>query len=104
MSGFIESVVEDAYRKLTRMDVPLACAVDRSPVAAARGAFGRDKSVISRHLRNVLASGELAPTVTLAKSATVQQEGERGCPRHRVLQSPAVDGSVCRSAASTRRQ
>lgn len=39
--------------------------------------FGRDKSVISRHLRNVFQSGELAREATVAKNATVQREGER---------------------------
>ena len=39
--------------------------------------FGRDKSVISRHLRNVFASGELERDATVAKNATVQREGDR---------------------------
>lgn len=39
--------------------------------------FGRDKSVISRHLRNVFASGELERAATVAKNATVQREGDR---------------------------
>ena len=39
--------------------------------------FGRDKSVISRHLRNIFASGELEREATVAKYATVQQEGDR---------------------------
>lgn len=39
--------------------------------------FGRDKSVISRHLRNVFQSGELERQATVAKIATVQQEGGR---------------------------
>lgn len=39
--------------------------------------FGRDKSVISRHLRNVFASGELERGATVAKNATVQREGDR---------------------------
>ena len=39
--------------------------------------FGRDKSVVSRHLRNVFASGELERGATVAKSATVQREAER---------------------------
>ena len=43
--------------------------------------FGRDKSVISRHLRNVFASGELERTATVAKNATVQREGERDVVR-----------------------
>ena len=39
--------------------------------------FGRDKSVISRHLRNVFLSGELEREATVAINATVQREGDR---------------------------
>jgi len=39
--------------------------------------FGRDKSVVSRHLRNVFASGELERDATGAKNATVQRGGGR---------------------------
>jgi hypothetical protein len=39
--------------------------------------FQRDKSVISRHINNVFREGELPPAATVAKIATVQQEGER---------------------------
>lgn len=39
--------------------------------------FGRDKSVISRHLANVYETRELSRTATVAKNATVQKEAER---------------------------
>ena len=39
--------------------------------------FGRDKSVISRHLRNIYTDGELNREATVAKNATVQIEGKR---------------------------
>lgn len=39
--------------------------------------FGRDKSVVSRHLRNIFSSGELEREATVAKNATVQREGTR---------------------------
>lgn len=39
--------------------------------------FDRDKSVISRHLRNICATAELNPEATVAKNATVQIEGGR---------------------------
>jgi hypothetical protein len=39
--------------------------------------FGRDKSVVSRHLRNVFTSRELDRKATVAKNATVQREGGR---------------------------
>ncbi len=43
--------------------------------------FGRDKSVISRHLSNVYREGELNKDLTVAKNATVQKEGERQISR-----------------------
>lgn len=36
--------------------------------------FGRDKSVISRHLKNIYQEGELNKSSTVAKNATVQIE------------------------------
>lgn len=39
--------------------------------------FDRDKSVISRHLRNIYATQELTREATVAKIATVQMEGGR---------------------------
>lgn len=39
--------------------------------------FQRDKSVISRHLRNIYATQELNREATVAKNATVQMEGGR---------------------------
>ncbi len=43
--------------------------------------FQRDKSVISRHIRNVFEEGELPETGTVAKFATVQSEGGREVSR-----------------------
>jgi hypothetical protein len=43
--------------------------------------FGRDKSVISRHLRNIYQDGELNEMATVAKNATVQMEGNRRVKR-----------------------
>ena len=39
--------------------------------------FDRDKSVISRHIRNIFKTGELEKNSTVAKIATVQLEGDR---------------------------
>ena len=39
--------------------------------------FGRDKSVISRHIRNIFKENELDELSTVAKNATVQKEGTR---------------------------
>ncbi|MCI5147090.1 MAG: hypothetical protein D3923_16585, partial [Candidatus Electrothrix sp. AR3] len=43
--------------------------------------FDRDKSVISRHFRNIFQSGELEREATVAKNATVQKEGDRTVTR-----------------------
>lgn len=43
--------------------------------------FGRDKSVISRHLKNIFDTGELERERTVAKNATVQNEGDRHVTR-----------------------
>ena len=43
--------------------------------------FDRDKSVISRHLRNIYATEELNREATVAKNATVQMEGGREIQR-----------------------
>lgn len=43
--------------------------------------FGRDKSVVSRHLRNIYKEGELEKAATIAKNATVQIEGQREIKR-----------------------
>lgn len=39
--------------------------------------FQRDKSVISKHIKNVFDEGELSENSTVAKFATVQNEGAR---------------------------
>jgi len=43
--------------------------------------FGRDKSVISRHINNIFKEGELMKAATVAKIATVQKEGARRVTR-----------------------
>jgi hypothetical protein len=43
--------------------------------------FQRDKSVISRHIRNVFEEGELPSEAAVAKCATVQTEGARTVSR-----------------------
>jgi hypothetical protein len=43
--------------------------------------FGRDKSVISRHLTNIYSENELNISSTVAKNATVQIEGNRSIKR-----------------------
>lgn len=45
--------------------------------------FQRDKSVISKHIKNAFAEGELREEATVAKFATVQTEGGRTVSRQR---------------------
>uniref|UniRef100_A0AB33JF50 Virulence RhuM family protein n=1 Tax=Prevotella sp. GTC17259 TaxID=3236795 RepID=A0AB33JF50_9BACT len=44
--------------------------------------FGRDKSTISRYIKNVFEDGELSPKATVANFATVQVEGNREVARN----------------------
>lgn len=43
--------------------------------------FDRDKSVVSRHIKNIFSTGELDGNLTVAKFATVQNEGGRKIKR-----------------------
>ncbi len=43
--------------------------------------FGVDKSGVSRHLKNIFETGELRSEATVAKFATVQNEGDRSVSR-----------------------
>ena len=43
--------------------------------------FGRDKSVISRHFKNIFDTEEPSKEATVAKNATVQMEGDRQVQR-----------------------
>lgn len=43
--------------------------------------FQRDKSTISRHIKNIFSEGELRQKATVAKFATVQMEGNRQVSR-----------------------
>ena len=44
--------------------------------------FQRNKSIISRHIKNVFEDGELNPDSTVAFFATVQNEGDRTVERN----------------------
>ena len=47
--------------------------------------FGRDKSVISRHIRAIFQEGELSREGSVAKNATVQMEGNRQGSRQKMV-------------------
>ena len=44
--------------------------------------FQRDKSTISRHIKNIFEEGELSQVATVAKYATVQTESSRTVERN----------------------
>lgn len=47
--------------------------------------FQRDKSVISRHIKNLYEEGELSPEATVANFAMVQRKGARAIERNKSL-------------------
>lgn len=49
--------------------------------------FQRDRSVISRHIKNILEEGELEEESTIAKYAIVQYEGNREVERESIYYS-----------------
>ncbi len=72
-----EVVVYQAPDGEVRVDVRLDRETVWLSLSQMTELFGRDKSVISRHLRNIFESGELAREAAVAKNATVQSEGRR---------------------------
>jgi len=76
-----ELIVYEAPDGEVRVDVRLAGETVWLSLSQIAELFGRDKSVISRHLRNVFQSGELEREATVAKNATVQKEGGRTVSR-----------------------
>jgi hypothetical protein len=65
----------------TRLQVRLAGESVWLSLNQLAGLFQRDKSVISKHIKNIFAGGELDPSRTVAKFATVQTEGARSVAR-----------------------
>ncbi len=65
----------------TRLDVALRGETVWLSLNQLAELFQRDKSVISRHIKNVFEEGELLPEATVADFATVQSEGDRRVER-----------------------
>ncbi|MCX7049266.1 MAG: virulence RhuM family protein [Candidatus Sumerlaeota bacterium] len=61
----------------TRLEVRLAGETVWLSLNQMAALFQRDKSVISKHIKNIFNEGELQPEATVANFATVQSEGER---------------------------
>jgi hypothetical protein len=65
----------------TRLEVKLTSNTVWLPLNQIAELFQRDKSVISKHLKNIFDEGELKAEATVAKFATVQNEGKRTVSR-----------------------
>ncbi len=81
-SGNSEVVLYEAAGGEVHLDVRL----DRDTVwltqAQMADLFGRERSVVTKHLRNAFTEGELDSKATCAKFAQVQQEGDRTVTRY----------------------
>lgn len=66
---------------LTKVDVQMSGDTVWLSLDQMANLFQRDKSTISRHIKNIYTEGELRPEATIAKIATVQTEGARQVER-----------------------
>jgi len=76
-----EIVIYTAKDGHVELDVSLADETVWLSMNQMVGLFGRDKSVISRHLNNIFKINELDRDATVANFATVQKEGDREVKR-----------------------
>jgi prophage maintenance system killer protein len=76
-----EIVIYTTYDGQVELDVNLAEETVWLSLNQMAKLFGRDKSVISRHLLNIFKSGELDKPSTVAIFATLQQEGGKDVKR-----------------------
>ena len=72
-----EIVIYESNDGLVRVDVTLDGDTVWLSLDQLAQLFGRDKSTISRHIKNIYAEGELDQEATVAKNATVRTEGDR---------------------------
>ncbi|MCR0327053.1 virulence RhuM family protein [[Clostridium] innocuum] len=66
---------------LTKIDVNMQDETVWLSLEQMADLFQRDKSTISRHIKNIFAEGELVREATVANFATVQNEGDRKVER-----------------------
>jgi len=77
-SEFLLYQTEDGH---TRLEVPMTGETVWLSLNQMAELFQRDKSTISRHIRNIFSEGELVREATVAEFAAVQPEGEREVTR-----------------------
>ena len=81
MSNHSEIIIYQTQDGLTKIDVAFDDETVWLSLDQMAQLFQRDKSVISRHIKNIYAEGELSREGTVAKNATVQKEGTRNVER-----------------------
>lgn len=76
-----EIIIYNTEDGLTKIEVTLENETVWLSLNQMAELFQRDKSVISRHIKNIFETNELSPISTVAKNATVQKEGTREIQR-----------------------
>lgn len=76
-----EMIIYQTEDGLTKIDVNMQDETVWLSLEQMSNLFQRDKSTISRHIKNIFDEGELVRTSTVAKFATVQNEGNRQVER-----------------------
>jgi hypothetical protein len=72
-----ELILYQTEDKRTRIEVRLENETVWLTLNQMAELFQRDKSVISKHIKNVFEEGESPLEATVAKNATIQTEGKR---------------------------
>lgn len=81
MDNYGEIVIYQTEDGLTKINVNMQNETVWLSLEQMAELFQRDKSTISRHIKNVFEEGELLREATVAKFATVQTEGDRQVSR-----------------------
>jgi len=89
-----EIIIYQTEDGLTKIDVKMENDTVWLSLDQMAELFQRDKSTISRHIKNIYAERELIREATVAKYATVQNEGERSVQRDIDFYNPDVIISV----------
>lgn len=77
-----EIIIYQTEDGLTKINVNLQNETVWLSLDQMAGLFQRDKSTISRHIKNIFIEGELVRELTVANFATVQNEGDRQVERN----------------------
>lgn len=81
MDNYGEMLIYQTEDGLTKIDVNMQDETVWLSLEQMSDLFQRDKSTISRHIKNIFDEGELVRASTVAKFATVQNEGNRQVER-----------------------